>query len=76
VIEQATKLSPYELAWIAFLVAVTLACIAVFAFEGWVAFWKWHDDRMQNSKRIQNAQIDAAYKSGQLHVPYSQRDFK
>jgi hypothetical protein len=66
----------YELAWIAFIGTVALLCVAVFTFEGWHAFWNWYDDRMQNSKRIANADIDAAYRTGQFYIPYSQRDFK
>ena len=66
----------YELVWIAFIGSVTLACIAVFAYEGWVAFWKWYDDRMQNSKRIQNKHLDSAYKTGRFYVPRTMSDFK
>lgn len=66
----------YELAWIAFLGTVALMCLAVFAYEAWVAFWNWYDDRMQNSKRIANAELDSAYSTGQFYVPYTMRDMK
>lgn len=65
-----------ELVIIAFVVAGLLAGGAILAYEAWVAFWNWFDDRMQNSKRIANERIDRAYTTGQFHVPYGQRDFK
>lgn len=66
----------YELAWIAFIGCVTLLCLAVFAFEGWHAFWGCYDNRMQNSKRIKNAEIDRAYTTRQFYVPPTMRDCK
>jgi hypothetical protein len=66
-----------QLALIAFVVVFTaiglLAGASVLAYEGWVAFWRWYDYRMQNSKRIKNAQIDYAFYTRQFYVPYGQR---
>jgi hypothetical protein len=66
----------YELALLAVFGGIALACLAVFAFEGWHLFWKWYDDRMQNGRRIANAQIDRAYRTGQFYIPSAFRDFK
>lgn len=61
---------------IAFIAVGLLAGGTVLAYEAWVAFWNWYDDRMQDSKRIANAELDSAYSTGQFYVPYTMRDCK
>lgn len=65
-----------HLVLIAFIGAGLLISGAVLAYQAWTGFWNWFDDRMQNSKRIANAELDAAYRTGRFWVPYTMRDMK
>jgi Flp pilus assembly pilin Flp len=70
------ELSVTEMGLIAMLISVAIIGVSVLCVWAWESFWDWYDDRMQNSKRIRNAKIDASYTTGQFSVPYNQRDFK
>lgn len=66
----------FELAVICVIAVVLLICGLALIAGAWVAFWDWFDDRMQNSIRIKNEELDAAYTTGQFNVPYTMRDMK
>jgi hypothetical protein len=70
------ELSMPELGLIAVLLAVAIIGVPLLCVWFWESFWNWYDNRMQNSKRIANEEIDAAYSTGQFYVPYNMRDFK
>jgi hypothetical protein len=70
------ELSMPELGLISILIAIAIIGVPLLCVWAWESFWGWYDDRMQNSKRIKNADIDAAYSTRQFHVPYTMRDFK
>ena len=65
-----------ELAVIATISIGVLVFVVLLAFYAWVGFWDWYDDRMQESKRIANEELDAAYRTGSFYVPYTMTDMK